>query len=217
MKIKNGLFIALEGGEGSGKTTLSKSLKEHYESLGYEVMLTREPGGTEMGEKIREYVLNNELDSYTELLLFSAARRCNVLNNIVPALDDGKIIICDRYITSTMVYQALLGTCTTYLVSKISDMVVTPLDRGHSIYPNIEFLLDVNAETGIKRTKNRDDNNKFDARSIEYHKKINKAYLSAISKSWSDKKYVINANNKKDEVKSNVINLIDEYINKYKK
>ena len=217
MKIKNGLFIALEGGEGSGKTTLSKSLKEHYESLGYEVMLTREPGGTEIGEKIREYVLNNELDSYTELLLFSAARRCNVLNNIVPALDDGKIIICDRYITSTMVYQALLGTCTTYLVSKISDMVVTPLDRGHSIYPNIEFLLNVNAETGIKRTKNRDDNNKFDARSIEYHKKINKAYLSAISKSWSDKKYVINANNKKDEVKSNVINLIDEYINKYKK
>ena len=217
MKIKNGLFIALEGGEGSGKTTLTKSLKEHYESLGYEVMLTREPGGTEMGEKIREYVLNNELDSYTELLLFSAARRCNVLNNIVPALDDGKIIICDRYITSTMVYQALLGTCTTYSVSKISDMVVTPLDRGYSIYPNIEFLLDVNAETGIKRTKNRDDNNKFDARSIEYHKKINKAYLSAISKSWSDKKYVINANNKKDEVKSNVINLIDEYINKYKK
>lgn len=217
MKIKNGLFIALEGGEGSGKTTLTKSLKEHYESLGYEVMLTREPGGTEIGEKIREYVLNNELDSYTELLLFSAARRCNVLNNIVPALDDGKIIICDRYITSTMVYQALLGTCTTYSVSKISDMVVTPLDRGYSIYPNIEFLLDVNAETGIKRTKNRDDNNKFDARSIEYHKKINKAYLSAISKSWSDKKYVINANNKKDEVKSNVINLIDEYINKYKK
>lgn len=217
MKIKNGLFIALEGGEGSGKTTLAKSLKEHYESLGYEVMLTREPGGTEIGEKIREYVLNNELDSYTELLLFSAARRCNVLNNIVPALDDGKIIICDRYITSTMVYQALLGTCTTYSVSKISDMVVTPLDRGYSIYPNIEFLLDVNAETGIKRTKNRDDNNKFDARSIEYHKKINKAYLSAISKSWSDKKYVINANNKKDEVKSNVINLIDEYINKYKK
>ena len=217
MKIKNGLFIALEGGEGSGKTTLVKSLKEHYESLGYEVMLTREPGGTEIGEKIREYILNNELDSYTELLLFSAARRCNVLNNIVPALDDGKIIICDRYITSTMVYQALLGTCTTYSVSKISDMVVTPLDRGYSIYPNIEFLLDVNAETGIKRTKNRDDNNKFDARSIEYHKKINKAYLSAISKSWSDKKYVINANNKKDEVKSNVINLIDEYINKYKK
>ena len=217
MKIKNGLFIALEGGEGSGKTTLAKSLKEHYESLGYKVMLTREPGGTEIGEKIREYVLNNELDSYTELLLFSAARRCNVLNNIVPALDDGKIIICDRYITSTMVYQALLGTCTTYSVSKISDMVVTPLDRGYSIYPNIEFLLDVNAETGIKRTKNRDDNNKFDARSIEYHKKINKAYLSAISKSWSDKKYVINANNKKDEVKSNVINLIDEYINKYKK
>ena len=217
MKIKDGLFIALEGGEGSGKTTLTKSLKEHYESLGYEVMLTREPGGTEIGEKIREYVLNNELDSYTELLLFSAARRCNVLNNIVPALDDGKIIICDRYITSTMVYQALLGTCTTYSVSKISDMVVTPLDRGYSIYPNIEFLLDVNAETGIKRTKNRDDNNKFDARSIEYHKKINKAYLSAISKSWSDKKYVINANNKKDEVKSNVINLIDEYINKYKK
>ena len=217
MKIKNGLFIALEGGEGSGKTTLTKSLKEHYESLGYEVMLTREPGGTEIGEKIREYVLNNELDSYTELLLLSAARRCNVLNNIVPALDDGKIVICDRYITSTMVYQALLGTCTTYSVSKISDMVVTPLDRGYSIYPNIEFLLDVNAETGIKRIKNRDDNNKFDARSIEYHKKINKAYLSAISKSWSDKKYVINANNKKDEVKSNVINLIDEYINKYKK
>lgn len=217
MKIKNGLFIALEGGEGSGKTTLTKSLKEHYESLGYEVMLTREPGGTEMGEKIREYVLNNELDSYTELLLLSAARRCNVLNNIVPALDDGKIIICDRYITSTMVYQALLGTCTTYLVNKISDMVVTPLDRGYSIYPNIEFLLDVNAETGIKRIKNRDDNNKFDARSIEYHKKINETYLSAISKSWSDKKYVINANNKKDEVKSNVINLIDEYINKYKK
>ena len=217
MKIKNGLFIALEGGEGSGKTTLTKSLKEHYESLGYEVMLTREPGGTEMGEKIREYVLNNELDSYTELLLLSAARRCNVLNNIVPALDDGKIVICDRYITSTMVYQALLGTCTTYSVSKISDMVVTPLDRGYSIYPNIEFLLDVNAETGIKRTKNRDDNNKFDARSIEYHKKINKAYLSAISKSWSDKKYVIKTKKKKDEVKSNVINLIDEYINKYKK
>lgn len=213
LTIKNGLFIALEGGEGSGKSTLAKSLKEHYESLGYKVLLTREPGGTEIGEKIREYVLNNELDSYTELLLFSAARRYNVLCNIVPALDNGKIVICDRYVTSTMVYQALLGTCTTYIVNEITDAVVTPSDRGYSIYPDIEFLLDINAETGIKRIKNRNDNNKFDVRSIEYHKKINSAYLSAIDKSWSDKKYVINASNTKDEVKSNVIDLIDRYIN----
>lgn len=219
MKIKNGLFITLEGGEGSGKTTLAKSLKEHYESLGYEVVLTREPGGTEIGERIRNIVVNEELDSFTEFLLFSAARRLNVLNIIVPALDNGKIVICDRYITSSIVYQSLIGKgkCTTYSIKKLSDFAVTPLDRGISTYPNIEFLLDVDTKNSIKRIKNREDNNKFDNRSINYHQKINNAYRNALSYSESDKKYVINANNEKDEVKTNVINLINEYIDKYKK
>lgn len=214
--LKKGLFITLEGGEGSGKTTLAKKLKEYYESLSYEVVLTREPGGTELGEKIRNYVVNEELNSTTELLLFSAVRRNHILTKILPALDSGKIVICDRYITSTFVYQGIMGKIPLGIVDQFQDITITPPDRGRSIYPDIEILLDIDPEVGLKRIENRDGNNKFDLKGINYHKRVNKAYKEIFHNSRYNKSeisYIIDASNDQSVIESQARNYINAYIN----
>lgn len=216
LNVKDGLFVVLEGGEGSGKTTLAKNLEEHYKSLGYDVLVTREPGGTKVAEEIRNFVLNNNFDNYTELFLFLAARRTHILNTILPALDEGKIVICDRYVTSTLVYQGVMGNIPTYFIKDLMNVVTTPLDRGKCIYPDIEFLLNVDANVSMKRIENRNDNNKFDNKDIDYHKKVNKAYLYQIKKSNSKEYHIINANNNEDNIKNNIIYFIENYINSNK-
>jgi dTMP kinase len=106
VNMEQGKFIVLEGPDGSGKTTQAKLLKDALEMDGHEVVLTRDPGGTEIGEKLREIVLRGEeVDQYTELLLFTASRNQLVKQVINPAIEAGKIVICDRYITSTIAYQ----------------------------------------------------------------------------------------------------------------
>lgn len=205
-KIKNGLFIALEGGEGSGKSTLAKKLSLYYTYQGYNVVLTRQPGGTPLGEKIRDIVVNNDMDPYMQLMLFAACIRSGVEDIVKPALNEGSIVICDRYITSTLIYQGVAENVSKY---KIMTLLKAITDN---LLPELEILLDISAEEGLKRTKNSDrSNNKFDEKSIEFHTKINNAYkdTSCVDRQW---RCIIDASKDADTVSYEVIRRIDSYI-----
>lgn len=172
MKREKGLFITLEGGEGSGKSTVSRMLKEWLEERGESVVLTREPGGTETAEMIRELILKREMDPLTEAFLFAAARNEHVNEVIVPALEEGKIVISDRYIDSSFVYQGIVEGLG---VEKVYEINRPMLERAT---PDITFLLDVSPSTSEYRVKNRLSGSidRFDRAGIEFFEKVRKGY-----------------------------------------
>lgn len=172
MKREKGLFITLEGGEGSGKTTVSRMLKEWLEERGETVLLTREPGGTETAEMIRELILSREMDPLTEAFLFAAARNDHVNKVIVPALEEGKIVISDRYIDSSFVYQGIVNGLGVEIVYEINRPML------EKATPDITFLLDVSPSTSEYRVKKRlsESTNRFDRAGIEFFEKVRRGY-----------------------------------------
>ena len=149
----SGYFITFEGSEGCGKTTQINALAKRLREKGKIVQITREPGGTLIGEKIRNLLQDptheDKISALTELLLFSASRSQLITNVIKPALSRGEIVISDRFIDSTLVYQGLGRNIGLKIVQEINKIVVD------SIEPNLTILLDIDAEIGIKRAKNR--------------------------------------------------------------
>lgn len=169
--MDKGLFITFEGPDGSGKTTQIERLKSFIQSKGYDAILTREPGGTSISEKIREIVLdknNMEMDYMTEALLYAAARAQHVAQVIKPALEAGRSVICDRFMDSSIVYQGYgrnLGDC----VRVINEYAV----RG--CFPDITFLLKVDPEIGKLRIK-ADDQDRLELEKLDYHRVVFQAY-----------------------------------------
>lgn len=194
------LFITFEGQEGSGKTTQSKRLVEHLQNQGKEAIWTREIGGTDLAEKIRDIVVHNDMDNRTELLLALAARVEHFKNVIKPALDLGKIVVCDRFIDSSLAYQGYdLGI----------DFV---LDVHKQIFgdlmPNITFLIDVPIEVGLKRAKARGGNNRFESMPIEMHEKIRATFHKILDK-FQSRIIMIDGNRPEDEVFEDIISQIN--------
>ena len=147
-----GHFITFEGGEGSGKSTHAATLAHRLKSLGLEVVLTREPGGSTGAEIIRHILLSGiakPLGAETEAILFAAARDDHVRNTILPALEAGHWVICDRFIDSTRVYQGALGNVDQRLIRSLERVTVGPA------VPELTFILDVPAEVGLARAKSR--------------------------------------------------------------
>lgn len=167
------MFISFEGGDGSGKSTQAKLLKAHFESIGKQVILTREPGGTDLAEKLRSIVLSDKgiMDPIIELLVISAARRDHVENLIKPALTEGKIVISDRFFDSSFVYQGYLKGLA---LSKIEEITKAAIG---DFAPQITFLLDLNSKVAIKRVGLRKNINFYDAQSIEGFDKIRNGFL----------------------------------------
>jgi dTMP kinase len=171
-----GHFITFEGGEGSGKSTHAAVLAQRLKSLGLEVVLTREPGGSTGAEIIRHILLSGiakPLGAETEAILFAAARDDHVRNTILPALQAGNWVICDRFIDSTRVYQGALG--------KVDQRLIRSLERVTvgSAFPELTFILDVPAQIGLARAKSRrgqDVADRFEAESLEFHEKLRRAY-----------------------------------------
>lgn len=167
------LFITFEGPDGSGKTTQARLLAEFLRARGYVVELTREPGGTEIGEQIRNVILsthNRAMRDETEVLLFSAARAQIVAELIRPALAAGKIVLCDRYYDSTFAYQGYgLGLDLDAL------RAITRFATG-GLVPDVTFYVDVPAEIGLAR-RQRGATNRLDQKDIEYHARVRKGYL----------------------------------------
>ncbi|MFA4966598.1 MAG: dTMP kinase [Candidatus Margulisiibacteriota bacterium] len=166
------MFITFEGGEGCGKSTHAKLLKEYLESSGKSVVLTKEPGGTEIGDIIRKALLNNDLsvELLSEIFLFCADRVEHVEKVIRPALSEGKIVISDRFIDSTIAYQLGGRALPEDLVRYLNWI------SSKGLLPDITFLLDIPVEEGIKRAAKRGDLNRFEHEILAFHERVREKY-----------------------------------------
>ena len=171
IRIKKGLFISFEGGEGVGKSTQINLLKKFLLKKKYKITSTREPGGTNEGEYIRKFLISgdkNAWDSNSEALIFNALRREHINKLINPAIQNGEIILCDRFLDSTIVYQGLVGQIDVPKLLNLHDTYC------YGLYPDLTFFLDLNPMIGLDRANNRNDKNenRFEKLGLDYHQNI---------------------------------------------
>ncbi len=174
--MSHGLFITIEGPEGAGKTTIINMLTSRLESEGLEVVATREPGGIEIAEQIREVILNKEntaMDARTEALLYAAARRQHLVEKVAPALKQGKIIICDRFIDSSLAYQGHARGLGIEEVLTINQFSI------ENMMPQLTLYFDLAPEIGLQRINRHSGRevNRLDLETIEFHRKVREGYL----------------------------------------
>ncbi|HEO72649.1 MAG TPA: dTMP kinase [Candidatus Hydrogenedentes bacterium] len=170
----SGTFITFEGGEGSGKSTQIALLRAHLESQGYAVEVLREPGGTAIAEAIRTVLLdpaNTTMSPVTELLLYEAARAQLVDERIRPALDAGKIVLCDRFADSTTAYQGAGRALAVETVLALHDVAT----RG--VWPQLTIVLDLPVEEGMKRVANGGAPDRLEAESLDFHERVRQCFL----------------------------------------
>ena len=209
------LFITFEGGDGAGKSLQIIRFKEYLEKLGHNVVLTREPGSTEVGKEIRKILVEGDkdkMDETAELLLFYADRRINLTKVILPALSEGKTVISDRYNDSTIAYQY-------YGSNKFDDTSL--MDNLYQIVadgkkPDITFLLDVDVKIGLERSFNKAKTTqtkelRFENVDISFHERLRNGYLE-IAKKEPQRFCIINANKTIDEVSLEIIEKFNQKI-----
>lgn len=164
-----GFFITLEGIEASGKTTLARSLAEGLREAGYDVVSTREPGGTPVAEVIRRAIIEaHDIESWAEVFLFLASRRENTYRVILPALRQGKVVVCERYTESTFAYQCAGRGLPQKPVSRINKLATGGL------VPNLTFLLDIDPEMALRR---RGPGDRFESMGLDFHQRVREGYL----------------------------------------
>nr|WP_300090000.1 dTMP kinase [Sedimentibacter sp.] len=168
-----GKFIVLEGPDGSGKSTMAQKIGQHFRGQGKQIEFTREPGGTDISEKIRELILdknNTEMDYRTEALLYAAARAQLVHEKIIPWLQEGKVVISERFVYSSLVYQGLGRKLGIEEIKNINDFGTNKLK------PDMVLLLDVNPEKGLKRKLSIDGGDRLENENISFHQKVYEGY-----------------------------------------
>ena len=181
-------FITFEGPEGSGKTTVIQQVAKKLENE-YEVVLTREPGGVKTGEQIREVLLEgDDMDDRTEALLFAASRREHLVGKVIPSLKSGKLVLCDRYIDSSLAYQGYARGIGIEEVKSINEFAI------NGLYPDRTIYLDVSVEVGRDRIqKNQRNQNRLDQEDVIFHEKVVEGYKKIIHNE-SKRFIVIDAN-----------------------
>ena len=209
MMNKKGLFIVLEGGEGSGKTTISKKLQQVLEESGYNTLLTREPGGDPVSEMIRNVIIHSDdIDPFTQLVLIAASRKRNIDLRIKPALEKNDIVICDRFGLSTIIYQGIVQG-----ISLIDIYKVFAATGLHLIKPDIEIVLNVDPKVGLNRVMTNDrEVSAIDRKGLEFHTKVNEAYLKHSYRNESGYRFDVDANRELDDVFTNVVNLVTQVL-----
>ena len=192
------MFITLEGPEGSGKTTAVEAAVKALEAKGYQIVRTREPGGTPIAEQIRNVILdkaNTNMDPRTEALLYAASRRQHLVEKVWPALKEGKIVICDRYLDSSLAYQGGargLG---------VDNILNVNLFATENTFPDLTLLFDITPEEGLKRISANADRevNRLDLEKLEFHHKVRDTFL-ALAKRYPERFVIIDASKSRDEV-----------------
>jgi dTMP kinase len=193
-----GKFITLEGGEGSGKTTMIGRIGSYFEERGIPYVVTREPGGIEIAEKIRSIILDplhTAMDARTEALLYAAARSQHLAEKVEPALRAGKAVICDRFVDSSLVYQGYargLGIENVWAINRfaIGDLM-----------PDVTLYLDIEPEVGLARIDAHDGRevNRLDLENLEFHRKVREGYF-LLKKQFPERIRVIDASMKQEDV-----------------
>ena len=199
------MFITFEGGEGTGKTTLIKRIFDILKD-DYDVIMTREPGGSKIAEVIRNVVLNpvyKGITPRTEALLIAAARTQHLDDKILPALASGKIVLCDRYLDSSLAYQA----CARKLGF---DFVLAINAYANEHLPDLTFYIDLEPEVGISRIANREKYDRLDQETLTYHHLVRKGYLEVV-KRYPNRIIVIDGHKSIDEITAIIMNTIIQY------
>ena len=203
MKNK-GYFVSFEGIDGSGKSTQIQYLAKYLETLGFDVIITREPGGSVGGEQIRKLLLQGEVDRWspeTELLLFTAARRDHLERIILPALDEGKVVICDRFTDSTRMYQGMRGVNLRNLVDTLNEKVI-------KFDPDLTIVIDINPEISLKRAKSRKTvEERFEDFGADLQMKMRKGFLE-LAKEFSNRIEVVNGQQSIDNLAKDICSLV---------
>lgn len=179
--MSKGLFITLEGPEGAGKTTILKKVAEHFKELNLPIVTTREPGGIDIAEQIRAVILdkkNTKMDPKTEALLYAAARRQHLVEKVIPALNEGAVVLCDRFIDASLVYQGFargIGIDEVYMINHFAV---------EETMPNLTLLFDIEPEIGLERIRkhNGREINRLDLESLEFHQKVREGYQLILEK-----------------------------------
>lgn len=204
-----GLFIVMEGPDGSGKTTQINLLKEYLEEAGYECLITREPGGTVIGEEIRQLILNpehKEMSSVTEMLLYAASRAQLVHEVIGPALEEGKIVISDRFVDSSIVYQGIARKLGISTVSAVNA-------PGIGIYrPDGIFFIDLSEAEGLRRKKEQKNLDRMEQEGIDFHHMVSEGYRKVLSGRPEVMK--IDGGRSIDTIQKKIRNHVDELLKK---
>ncbi|MCC6545354.1 MAG: dTMP kinase [Nitrospirae bacterium] len=206
-----GKFITFEGIEGCGKTTQAKLLVQYLEGKGYRVLMTREPGGTAISEAVREILLSTDFSNmhpHTEVLLYLASRAQHVNEVIRPALDDGKIIVCDRFSDSTFVYQSLVRGLDMHMIKSINRFATGKLS------PHLTFVLDIDPEEGLRRARSRNQKNmreedRIEKEAMDFHQRVREGYLKWAAEN-PDRLYVVRSDREKEEVHEEIVGLMEK-------
>ncbi|WP_201747443.1 dTMP kinase [Brevibacillus sp. VP] len=206
------MFISLEGGDGAGKSTAIALLEKRVTEQGSAVLVTREPGGVDIAEQIREVILNREntkMDGRTEALLYAAARRQHLVEKVIPALEQGKIVLCDRFIDSSLAYQGVARGLPTDEIFAINQFAIQ--DR----MPDLTFYLDVSPEVGLARIEansNR-EKNRLDLEKVSFHTRVREGYELLITK-FPERIVRINADQPIEQVVDEMLTIMQEKIKK---
>ncbi len=203
MKNK-GYFISFEGIDGSGKSTQIQKLAEFLEDRDFDIVITREPGGSIGAEEIRNLLLQGNVDRWsaeTEILLFTAARRDHLERIILPALEEGKIVICDRFTDSTRMYQGMRGVNLRNLVDTLNEKVI-------KFDPDLTIVIDINPEISLKRAKSRKTvEERFEDFGVDLQMKMRKGFLE-LAKEFGNRIEVVNGQQSIDKLAQDICSLV---------
>ncbi|MEJ2683588.1 MAG: dTMP kinase [Candidatus Sulfobium sp.] len=207
-----GIFISVEGIEGTGKTTLAGFLAEYLQGKGLRVTQTEEPGGTSIGRKIRELLLspeNGEMDPVTELLLYNASRVQHIREIIMPALERGDVVITDRFSDSTMAYQGYGRGIDVKLIDSL-DLISTQRLR-----PDITILLDIDVQTGLRRNREINKDDRIEREDVAFHGRVRNGFIHIAAQS-PERIRMVDCSVPVETVRQNVAAIIDEFLEEWK-
>jgi dTMP kinase len=208
--VTKGLFITLEGPEGAGKTTVIDMLLNYYQEKELQIIKTREPGGIPISEKIRNIILDPkhiEMDARTEALLYAAARRQHLVEKVVPALNGGAIVLCDRFIDSSLAYQGYARGIDMDEIWKINQFAIG------DIMPELTIYFDLDPRVGLARINNTSDReiNRLDLETIEFHERVQEGYSKVIEK-FPERIIKVDASKPLEQVLEDTVDIINRFL-----
>jgi dTMP kinase len=206
--MQKGLFITVEGTDGSGKTTQIKLMEKNFKEMGYDVILSREPGGTRISEIIRDLILdpeNKEINPLTEMILYAASRAQHVMEVIRPAIDQGKVVICDRFVDSSYAYQGCGRGVDLKIVADVNRVAID------GVMPDITFFLDIDPEVAIKRRIDATGADRIEQEKIDFHYRVYEGYKK-MAFLFPDRIKTIDASKSIEEISSQINRYLKELI-----
>ncbi|WP_100405912.1 dTMP kinase [Bacillus solitudinis] len=208
--MKRGLFITVEGGEGAGKTTVLNKIEKYLDDQGIDIVRTREPGGIPIAEKIREIILNvnhTEMDSRTEALLYAAARRQHLVEKVLPALQSGKIVLCDRFIDSSLAYQGHARGLGFDEVQAINEFAI------EGCFPDLTLYFDIDPYIGLERIEKdgQREINRLDKELLDFHLRVKEGY-EKVNAMYGERVVKVNANQPLEAVFKDAMEALERHL-----